>query len=508
MRKAPPPPSYLTKQANVWSFQIRVPNDVQAGIGRKVIRQSLKTGDVNAARRQAQPLIDAWMRRFSEIRAGEGGRKAAIETLAKIGYDFGGGIDSFGEIDPLLPPDRQEGFARQISDIERRSAERRFAFQRDRLSQLIPGIDPQIALAPLRAEIAARLDAVERAVSVITGEQPAPPPVDLATLEAAFRLWEEETKPARSSLCDARLAVRIFTDLFGALPLTSVTRQHAAEFLRALKDLPTRVPAADRKLNTRQLIAKYQGDETRRPDLATANKKFGLIRAMINRTIKAGIIERNPFDGVQIDVVKKKAPRVPFDDGDVRKLFDALGDQSESMQWIARLGLITGARLAELVQLRCADVVTEGNVTFITISNEDDEHGARSTKTAGSVRRVPIRAELAPGLVAYASRRNGLLFADLQPKTGGASNIASKRAMRWIRGAEVTDSRKAFHSFRHLFIDLCREHGVPEEVRNALSGHSGGDHVGRRYGNGVPLAVLSDAMAKLRFPVDLEGVVE
>ena len=43
---------------------------------------------------------------------------------------------------------------------------------------------------------------------------------------------------------------------------------------------------------------------------------------------------------------------------------------------------------------------------------------------------------------------------------------------------------------------MCREAAIEEEVHDALTGHAGGG-VGRRYGNaGVPLAVLSEAVAR------------
>lgn len=237
--------------------------------------------------------------------------------------------------------------------------------------------------------------------------------------------------------------------------------------------------------------------------MATANKKFGLVRAMINRSIKAGTIEKNPFDGVQIDVIKKKAPRIPFDNDDIKKLFVTLSNESDSIKIIAKLALTTGARLAELVQLRCNDVLPDGDLTFITIRNDDDEHGSRSTKNPNSVRRVPLRSEIALILKKHIEGREGLVFPELESKTAGASNIASKKVMRWIRMSGVTDKRKTFHSFRHYFIDLCREHGIPEEVRNALTGHAGGDHVGRKYGNGVPLRAMADSIDKLEFPAAL-----
>jgi hypothetical protein len=64
----------------------------------------------------------------------------------------------------------------------------------------------------------------------------------------------------------------------------------------------------------------------------------------------------------------------------------------------------------------------------------------------------------------------------------------------------ITDSRKVFHSFRHGFKDGARA-VMPEEHHDAITGHSNGS-VGRSYGQGVPLRVLAESMAKVSF----EGV--
>jgi hypothetical protein len=104
------------------------------------------------------------------------------------------------------------------------------------------------------------------------------------------------------------------------------------------------------------------------------------------------------------------------------------------------------------------------------------------------------------------------LFPGLEPrgkKTGRWGGAWSKWFNRWRRvhlKIVGTDSRKDFHSLRHTFKDMCRAAKVEEEVHDALSGNSfkgGGKGVGRRYGNGVPLQVLADAVADLRPPASL-----
>jgi hypothetical protein len=80
---------------------------------------------------------------------------------------------------------------------------------------------------------------------------------------------------------------------------------------------------------------------------------------------------------------------------------------------------------------------------------------------------------------------------------GKLTRLWGKRFRYFARSVGVTSLAKTFHSFRHAFVDACRE-VMSEEHRHALTGHSGGG-VGRSYGTGVPLKVLAESMAKVRY---------
>src|SRR5271163_3397370 len=60
------------------------------------------------------------------------------------------------------------------------------------------------------------------------------------------------------------------------------------------------------------------------------------------------------------------------------------------------------------------------------------------------------------------------------------------------------DPRKVFHSFRHAFKSACRAARIEEELHDALTGHTTAS-VGRRYGGGVPLEVLAEAIARVSY---------
>jgi integrase len=136
------------------------------------------------------------------------------------------------------------------------------------------------------------------------------------------------------------------------------------------------------------------------------------------------------------------------------------------------------------------------------ITNEAEN---QEVKTQASVRRFPIHAELIRrGFIEYAKaqRGNARLFDKLKKNQyGDESALFGAWFSEYLRKVcGVIDKRMVFHSFRHGFKDLCRAAGLPEEIHDALTGHSS-SKVARRYGGlTYPLAPLVTAVAKLRVP--------
>jgi len=85
----------------------------------------------------------------------------------------------------------------------------------------------------------------------------------------------------------------------------------------------------------------------------------------------------------------------------------------------------------------------------------------------------------------------------------------SKRFGWWLREkAGVKDARLVFHSTRHSFADALRRAGVPEDIRDALLGHSSGGKIGRRYGTGHSLRALKEAINRVNYSGGASSDVE
>jgi integrase len=110
------------------------------------------------------------------------------------------------------------------------------------------------------------------------------------------------------------------------------------------------------------------------------------------------------------------------------------------------------------------------------------------------------------GFLEYVEERRNAgddrLFPQLkQDRFGKWTQNWSKWWGRYARErAGISDPRKVFHSFRHTFKNAARLCGIPEDIHDALTGHSSGGGVGRAYGGAYPLKPLGAAMKKLRYP--------
>lgn len=513
---------YTTKIGDVYYAQLAVPAECRSALGgKKLFRKSLGTKDQREATLLAMPEVLRWRQMIDAARGQSDPRlEAAIAALAEAGY-----VARHPSIPESMDPDPVTGeatlattrerlteFARFARDLECDAASRREAIIATKMIEA--GLPPEsastVAEAAVMAERNGKFEVIDGVIAALT-DAPSPEATKVdarsETLADVVDLWKRERNPSRDARYSADFALRVFGELHGEVPLESVTRKHMAELMQALKDYPKNIPNDDRKLPVRELIGKYRGKAEHRPDLGTAAKKFNLIDAALEYSLAAGLIETNPAHGLKVDTgdAKKAKPkaRLPFTDDDVKRLFNDLDGRDADFRWLALLGLTTGARLNEIAQLRVADVIEEDGHICINIHCEPDEHGPRSAKNKSSIRKVPLRHEIAEDFERFArAKGKGIIFTDYQTKEGTSAK-ASKRVMTWVR-KHIADRRKVFHSFRHYLEDLCRNAGIPKDLRYRITGHTDSD-VGESYGLGFRISAVSEAVERLRFPIQLRG---
>lgn len=257
---------------------------------------------------------------------------------------------------------------------------------------------------------------------------------------------------------------------------------------------------------------------------------FRTYNAMFEYAVDTEIVARNPVASVMPVLDKKPTtPRVIYDPADIAELFamplfngcddtrgyrKGVGEvlRKDAFYWLPVFCLWQGCRVEEVGAAMAADIKQEEGIWFLDLRN-------RTLKNEQSQRMLPLHPQIVRlGFPDYARRQptGGRLFPDLphderSALPRGTKRLASTRQFskwwgRWCAANAPTPGQgfdhphKVFHSFRHTFKRSIREAGVTEEMSDLLTGHKGNDHSGRRYGQGVSVAVLASEIAKLDYP--------
>ncbi len=339
-------------------------------------------------------------------------------------------------------------------------------------------------------------------------------------VSAALDAYQNERRLPPKTMIEYRAAVRRFVDVVGDKPIGAITKADARAFKDILLKLPKTPPRKLRKASVSKIVSAIGDDPTvMKISPKTVQKALGALSAILGWAESNGMLDANPFAKVKVAIGSQTAPgRIPYSTSDLKAIFSSpifTGCFSKDVRskpgnliirdhsfWLPLLGLYSGCRLEEMCQALLTDVHEERQITYLDINTLDD---GKHLKTAGSVRRVPIHPRLIRlGFLEYVASLRGVGETQLFPRLrrdnrGSMSAMWSKFWGRYARKTiGITDPRKVFHSFRHSFKDACRAAEISEEVHDALTGHSNGS-VGRGYGAGVPLSVLSDAIGRVEF---------
>ncbi|CAJ7160622.1 putative phage integrase [Burkholderia pseudomallei] len=488
--------NHLTKRGSRYYIRRKVPLDLIAHYqGRKEIVKALGTSDPAKARERVREESYRLDQEFSALRLPSGDASQSVELrefildlvtsesvptgrTAKLDPRRPGSYvicDCDGEqVAVLWPKDADDAYHKQ-----RLKHARAFAH-----GVLIARVSGTLPAATPPADAPQQIAPKETHGGASAGH-----------LAALVEKWAGERKPDVRTVNAANLVVERFYTYVGRVPVAAITRAHVVAFKDKL------VESGQTPVNT--------------------DKQLTVLRALLNFAVANLQAVSNPATGVKVGERKNaKAARLPFDLPALTAIFASTvyvegarpaGGAGDAAYWLPLLGLLTGARIEELAQLRPEDIYEEvyraadDSERRCWVMRITDEGEGQGLKNASSVRRVPLHAELlSRGFLDYVRSQRGKprIFPALKPDNKGAE---SGNWSKWFskhlrRQCGVTNPKMVFHSFRHLFKDLCRTSAVPEDVADALQGHSTAS-ASRRYGGlSYPLAPLVEAMGRIRVP--------
>jgi len=402
----------------------------------------------------------------------------------------------------------------------------------DQLSQLDLAKNYLIAatrLATERVDRSYRLTAAQVSTVPSSFRQSEPhaahiPPPRSESLQTAWSAYLEDQARRKESWRGklpekAVLAFRDFFELIGDKPIAEVTRQDCNRFLRFQEKRPNLNVRCYRGVHATALEAADIPEDDRQSSTSAMHKVAEITRFFHWCTTEHRIV-KSPAESLKVaegEVFNVK----PWSMDELRQLLDPANLRTKTgmldprsnvryLPWTIVLGAYTGARLAEIVEVRLIDFKrrdehSNGTVPVMIVDEYDD----RSLKTTNARRKVPLHPDLeALGLWEYIDRRlaNGeTMLLDCPTKSGTRAKSASQRFTRYTQRLGLHQEReKVFHSLRHMFITKLTGEMDKTEVELVV-GHARQSSTDDSYISTLDLAMhkFHAAICRLSFGLDL-----
>jgi len=243
------------------------------------------------------------------------------------------------------------------------------------------------------------------------------------------------------------------------------------------------------------------------------------LKAVLSYAEERDFIDANPTRSLKIAKARNDGRGTGFDPHELNALFSlplfsgckddnsplTPGDHliTDHRFWAPIVALFTGARTAEIAQLKLDEVILDGSLPHFIIQASDGS----SLKTDAATRRIPIHTQLLElGLRQYCKQMKEAgekrLFPNwTKPKGKGYADARSQRYFRRSIIPLITKRdhpRPNFHSFRNTMKGEMVEVGMTPEHQDLILGH---EHAGmtRIYLKTSNLAALTESLSKVRF---------
>lgn len=309
--------------------------------------------------------------------------------------------------------------------------------------------------------------------------------------------WDTKTRDAYQT------TFNLFRELFGDISVETIKVKESRDFKSQIQLIPRNHAkvSAYRDKSVKQLVA-LDIPVNKRISVESANKHIARMSSFLNWCKQQGYVAENPFVGMQIRTTKSKlSNRNPFSIDDLNKLFNDAIYSSGKMKhsyyfWLPLIALYSGARIQEICQLELRDI---RKVDDILVFDVNGNASTKRLKNLNSKRLIPVHQDLITlGFDRLLKRRTKQkqkhLFPELHIHASGREG-QSQPASKWFgrykaKHGFALDGIKAFHSFRHTFVEELKNKNTPEHITAALAGHNHENITYGTYGGKTLVEVL------------------
>ena len=477
---------HLKRRYKKFWFQIAVPKDCQAVLGKRMIYENLDTSDVATAEVRAQSRAAHFKAKFMALQgtpdvlpsdAFEAGRNWARAEINRIARE-------------VADRDERERRKDLVYDIELQQVlDDHGLASADELDEdaIPPGVGARLqgiraAVMDLKETPDEFREPVSRTAAAYIADRQRPGSSDRLTdqtvsqMEAVYRLYRDHTDDA---------------------PLRLTTRKTGAAFFDKLKRLDANW-GRSRKTKARTLddLLLLSDREGRRPLSSRTLFRYRLALSQLWSWAKARgeVAGDDPFEHLAKKGRNDENANAPWSDDAIRAYFAAHPDGSKKgkpdpFYWLPRIALLSGMRLDEICSLRVADLIDGDGVKCFDI---------KEGKTSAATRAVPIHDDLLPFL--ELPPKDGYLFPDLIP--GGKDKKRSAQiGKRLGRRFAATPGGSTFHAFRKNVAGTFERNRIPESEAAQILGHGKKGITYRVYSpHGIPMAQRKALVDLLSLP--------
>lgn len=352
--------------------------------------------------------------------------------------------------------------------------------------------------------------------TAVVSSDPLPDSTSLS-INSVFNAYVKERTPAEKTANEFKRSWRLLCEISGLTmdsPITALSKHLVRQYKQELFDYPAFALTKElRSMGTRQLIDHAKTNNLTRISKANINKHLAGISAVCRYATRNYDVP-NPVEGMLINISRdedQETKRIPYTADDLNHIFSQpifTKERWNNRQWLPILALYTGCRGEELAQLLVSDIREENEIPYLSIQTRDEDGNIVKTVKAYTARRnIPLHKDvIALGLLDFVKSveesGNQRLFYDLTPYKGRMFANYTKWWGHQRTKFRIADKRKTFHSFRHLYKDICHRAFVPDRVQDAIMGHAN-DAMGEHYGSGRDLPTMAEWVGRLTFPVKI-----
>ena len=557
-------PAHMIVRHKTYSVRVPVPNDIQGILDKKEITRSLKTRDLNQAKKNYHEKMAEIHQLFEQARSKL--QQAAPASLvgfyplevvkgwyhvkrAEIGSSGNGGFSNETQRQSYIL-----GLKADLVDLTA-SKDKRYAYVGFTAFRLlgaagypvkpetsIPNIDfndPKY-ISLLDHLVAATIELREFELGVL-GEKIQHIPNGGIYLESLKPSMTNAQHFVDTGTPIAKLIIKYMTIKGGNGKAKSIDDKYAAfayltglvgedffvekltnDHFFEIRSLLAAFPKHANKLKVLKGMSLYEkskfAQDNKFPLMSkqNANKIIARLRGLMQYAVSIDLLSKNPCTELEFHISESEkiaAQKEKFSDKQLDKLFrskayDKSYPYGAAMYWTPLIALFHGMRMEEILILTLNevkfDVGSDTHYFDLTVFTTD------TLKNQNAIRRVPLHKELKSlGFYDYLNKcekhKSKRLFPELK-KSNGKDKTYRKRFSqdftRYSKKVGVHTEKTVFHSFRRNFSAACLDGQVPTEYENCLAGWSlsGGQQGTYKSPKDASIAVLERMIDKVEYP--------